>query len=126
MTGDPIPPDVRRFVHRHITSVEQLELLLLLRRTPGRAWTPVTASRELRTAAGSAEMRLSELARAKLIDKSADGFVYRPSREHDRLIDTVASCYASYRTRFVSLIFERPARELEDFADSFRLRRRDA
>ena len=109
MTLDPIPANVRRFVHRYISSVEQLELLLLLRRERERVWTPPAASRELRTAPGSAETRLAELARSRLIERRDDGFRYGSRNEHDTVVDAVAACYASYRARFVSLIFERAA-----------------
>jgi len=35
----PLPEDVRQFLHQNIDSVEQLEVLLLLWRTPERGWT---------------------------------------------------------------------------------------
>lgn len=121
--GDPFSTDVRRFVDRHINSVEQLELLLLLRRRAGQTFTPDAASRELRTAPASAAARLDELARAKLLRRDGDAYVYAQSNELDRVLQAVESAYGSYRTRFISMIFEKPAGPLRDFADSFRLRR---
>jgi hypothetical protein len=121
--GDPFPAEVRRFVGRHINSVEQLELLLLLRRRAGVTITPEAASRELRTAPGSAAARLEELTRAGLLRREGDAYVYAQSRELDRLLQAVESAYASYRTRFISMIFDKPAGQLRDFADAFRLRK---
>jgi DNA-binding IclR family transcriptional regulator len=120
--GNPIPDDVRRFVDRFITSVEQLELLLLLRKSPERVWSADAASRELRTAPASAESRLADLAKAKLVVREGDGYTYRPEPATDRLVDGLAAAYASYRTRLISMIFEKPSEQLRDFADAFRLR----
>lgn len=120
--GDPFPADVRRFVDRHINSVEQLELLLLLRRRAGETITPDAASRELRTAPRSAAVRLEELARAKLLRRDGDGYAYAQSSDLDRLLQAVETAYSSYRTRFISMIFDKPSGQLRDFADAFRLR----
>jgi hypothetical protein len=125
MAGDdPFSADVRRFVDRFINSVEQLELLLLLRQRRGVALTPEAASRELRTAPASAAARLGELADKRILQREGEGFAYAPDADLDRVVQAVESAYASYRTRFISMIFEKPSGQLRDFADSFRLRRK--
>lgn len=102
--GDPIPSDARTFIERHISSVEQLELLLLLRRT-ARAWTPGAASRELRTAVQSAAGRLGDLERHGLVERVDGGFRYQAAPTVDSVVGDVERVYGSHRARVISLIF---------------------
>jgi hypothetical protein len=47
MTPEPFDPDVVELLREHVASVEALELLVLLHRTRGRAWTPADAAARL-------------------------------------------------------------------------------
>lgn len=123
--SEPIPPRVKRFIDAGITSVEQLELLLLLRRTRTRAWTTESASLELRTSPHSIGTRLAELAAQGLIRIDGAEFAYAASPEVDETVGELERVYATYRTRIITLIFDKPPRQISDFADAFRLRRKD-
>jgi hypothetical protein len=97
---------VRRLVARHVSSVEQLEILLLLRSDPTRAWTADAISAELRGDARSVRMRLGELAEAGLVAPSGAEYHYAPaSDELARAVDALDDCYARRRHAVVALIF---------------------
>jgi hypothetical protein len=123
--NDPIPPKIKRFIDANISSVEQLELLLLLRRTKTRAWTAESASLELRTSPQSIATRISELAAQSLVRIEGAEFQYSASSSADGTIGELERVYATYRTRVITMIFDKPPRQIRDLADAFRLRRND-
>jgi hypothetical protein len=123
--NDPIPPKVKRFVDANISSVEQLELLLLLRRTKPRSWTARTASLELRTSPQSVATRVAELVARGLVKVDDGEFTYAASSSADGTVGELERVYATYRTRVITMIFDKPPRPIRDLADAFRLRRDD-
>lgn len=125
--------DVRRFVSEHIHSVEQLEVLLLLRSEP-RAWSAEEISRRLFTSPSSAQMRLDDLCAFGLLRKeSAQGeegsaALYRYEARDAGEDATIAAIERAYRERkdaMIQLIFSRPSDTARTFSDAFRLRRDD-
>jgi hypothetical protein len=123
--NDPIPPKIKRFIDVNISSVEQLEVLLLLRRTKTRSWTAQSASLELRTSPQSIQTRIAELAAQRLVSVDGADFTYAASSAHDATIGELERVYAGYRTRVITMIFDKPPRQIRDLADAFRLRRDD-
>jgi predicted transcriptional regulator len=123
--NDPIAPKVKRFIDANISSVEQLELLLLLRRTKPRTWTAQSASLELRTSPQSVATRVSELAARGLVTIDGGEFAYGASSSADGTVGELERVYATYRTRVITMIFDKPPRPIRDLADAFRLRKDD-
>lgn len=119
-----IPDDVRAFVHAHIDSVEQLEVLLLLRRESTRAWTGDEVARELRTNPLSAGSRLVNLKdRNLMVEEDGGRFRYAPSNvDLERAVSGLARAYAEMRVSVIDLIFSKPVDRLGTFADAFKLR----
>jgi hypothetical protein len=74
-----IPAAVRELIAQHITSVEQLEILLFLRERRDRAWSPDDVATALRGNTVSARGRLAQLAASSFVNTAADGYRYRPS-----------------------------------------------
>lgn len=101
-----IPESVQRLLGSTITSVGQLELLLLVRRTRHRSWTPDAASRELHTSARSAALQLSELADRGFLAPSGNEYQYVAAGELDGTVAELERAYATYRTRVVRMIFD--------------------
>lgn len=120
-----IPGDVKRFVDRCVTSVEQLELLLLLRREPERRWNAEEAALKLHTATHSVGVRFAELVSGKLAARDGDAVHYAASREIDAVVEQLERFYGTHRTRIIGMIFDKPAGPVRDFADAFRLRKDD-
>lgn len=106
--GSGFPEIVESFVRTHVRSVEQLEVLLLLRRAQNETWTPETMARELRIDVASARRRLEDLRRAGFArDGDFHGrFVYAlGSAERERALDLVAQAWTDRRASLITLIF---------------------
>lgn len=128
MSPSPLPEAVRSFVRDYITSVEQLEILLLLHRTAPREWTAVAVSRELRLDTMSATRRLADFHERGLLrcrtSRDALEFWYEgTSPERDRIISQLAEAYQDRRTSVLRLVFSTPTDAVRIFADAFRVRR---
>lgn len=126
MGSGEITDAVRQFVSRHIDSIEQLEVLLLLRRDPDREWTAGEVSRELRTSAVSAGRRLAGLSEGGLLSERPEGgpaYRYHPSTgELEDAAREVAEAYAVRRIAVTNLIYSRPLDQVRTFADAFKIR----
>lgn len=127
MADANIPEEVSRFIKEHIDSLEQLEVLLLLRAYPDREWSAQEVSRELRSEPGAAAERLAEMSLdGLLIMSQAEGPLYRygpKTPELARLVDKVADVYAVRRVTVITLIFSKPSKHVLSFADAFNLRK---
>lgn len=119
---------MQEFLRRYIDSVEQLEILLLIRAS-GRSWTAGEMTRELSTSIESATSRLESLSRSGLLAvtdaESAQSYSYHPADDRvRRSVDEVADLYPRRRVAVIAFIFSAPDETLRDFSDAFRLRRR--
>lgn len=124
MTRTGVPTAVRRLIAERIESVQQLEILLLLRAAPGKAWTPRQVARALVTQVEPSEEWLAEMTRTQLL--VSDGRVYRyapATAELEASVDGLAKSYAKYRVAVVALIFSKPSERVRTFSDAFRIRR---
>ena len=126
MSVEDIPEDVRAFILEHIHSVEQLDALLLLRRTRPRVWTAASLAEELRTSDLSAAARLRDLVSRGFVREEGGGFVYAAvAQGQDTIIGRLAAAYATYRYTTIELIFSKPIENIRNFARAFRLRKDD-
>lgn len=123
-TPDSVTTEVLEFIDACISSVEELEILLLLWSTRDRGWSADQVSQELRTSTMSAERRLKSLGEAGLL-RQYDGnlFQFSPaSSERDRLVGEVANAYRGFRVRITERIYNKP-NTLKSFADAFIVRK---
>lgn len=122
-----LPDDVVRFIDDHVSSVAQLEILLLLVAQAGADVTPEVAARELRMDPTWAATELRALVELGLIaNGNGVGPTYRfaPARpEDERIVRRVIDAYAERRAAVVTLIYQKPSKTVRTFADAFRLRR---
>jgi hypothetical protein len=119
---------IKRFIADHITSVDQLEVLLLLHRTAEREWTAAAVSRELRIDAEWAARRLDDLqVRGFLSAMEGEGAAsYRwapATADLARGVEAVAAAYAERRVSVTTLIFAQPSSTIRTFANAFRFRK---
>jgi hypothetical protein len=124
-----ISEGLQRFVAQHIHSVEQLEVLLLLRKSPEREWTAGEVSRALSSHPHSVETRMLDL-RARGLVASREGdrefvFRYAPEAGLDALVDELARAYGERRTSVINLIFSKPIDSVRTLAEAFRLRKKE-
>jgi hypothetical protein len=124
-----IPGEVRQLVARHVTTMEQVEVLLLLARAPDR-WRDAEEIRaELRLpAAALGAKTLAGLEGARLVE--SDGgtpprYRYAPATpELRRAVDLLAISYNERPVTLVRMVYDRPS-AVQSFADAFRLRKED-
>jgi hypothetical protein len=97
MADFDVPADVQRFLREYVESLEQLEILVLLRRRLDRAWSALEVADELRIRESVAEEELRRLCdRGVLITPdptSSELFRYGPTSETlavmtQRLVET--------------------------------------
>ncbi|HEU4885729.1 MAG TPA: hypothetical protein VFT45_26070 [Longimicrobium sp.] len=128
MANDADLSDARRFISEHLSSAEQLDVLLLLHAEPGGSFSAVDVSERVYTVPAAALLRMDELARAGLLmtDGAADPrYRYAPaSPALAERVDTLARAYRADRVGVVRMIYDKPKDDpVRSFADAFRLRR---
>lgn len=118
--------DVLAFIDRHVRSIEQLEILLLLFARRDRAWTAQAVSDELRGNPSSAAVRLDEMSDDGLLTASGNPrtYAYSATGELDKAVAGLAEAYRDFRLRVIERVFTKPD-GLSEFAEAFRFRRKD-
>lgn len=127
MSESGVDPAVVSFLGDHIDSVLELELLLLLRAAPARAWTAADLATELKidpAFAGEQLAKFSQRGFLARVDGSDPAYRYAPqSTQLDDSVAAVAAAYTTYRVTIIGLIFSKPTSNLKSFADAFRIRK---
>lgn len=130
MTDRGIPEEVRRFIADSIDSAEELDLLLLLHRTPDRTWDPASASQVVYSVPQSTADRLITLVGKGLVQAepgTPTAYRYAPATPELReTVDALATVYRARRAEVVSLVFANGVDPLRSFADAFKLKKRDS
>ena len=109
-----------------IDSVEALELLFLLRRSPDTFWTAGAASQKLGIRADLASRKLSRLVEAKLLVRGRDTGAYRYAPATDdwrKLVDDLAAEYEERSIGVINAIYSANLERLRAFSDAFRLKK---
>jgi hypothetical protein len=123
---DSLPLEVVEFIHRHLPSVEQLEVLLLLRRAHPEARAVEAIDHELGSTVASIRTRCEDLGRRGFVAPAlGGGWIYVPDPARDAAVDAVARAYRDRRVSVITAIASRPNDLLRTFADAFRIRRPD-
>lgn len=113
------------FVNKHITSVEQIEVLLILLANREREWTIDEISAILRSSPNSIQSRLDALIGTGLAAGSPErGYRYKATGRLHRMVEMLKDEYTARRFSVIELIFSRPD-PLLTFADAFRFREDD-
>ena len=115
----------RTFVRRYIDSVEQVEVLLILRANPARDWSIDEISAILRSSAHSIGARLAGLTMLGFATGTPEhGYRYAASGDADAAIEELEREYGARRFSVIEMIFTKPD-AARNFADAFRLRSTD-
>jgi hypothetical protein len=116
--------DALEFVRNSIGSVTTLELLILLQRDVGKAWTVSDLVRELRSSTLAVGIGLTSLKSAGLVRESDDRhYTFLPAS--DRLAKIVAEIKALYAVKPITVIkatMAGPNEKLRIFSDAFKLK----
>jgi hypothetical protein len=123
-----LPEGPRQFLLRYIDSVEQLEVLLLLRGSPDRSWSPEAVAQALYSNPTSVAYRLAMLQRHGLLTAAepSPSFRYQPETPAlDQAVARMAELYKERRVAVITFIASKPMANVKAFSDAFRLRKKD-
>lgn len=95
--------------------------MLLLGRTPERAWTIEELSDHLRSSARSVGLRLGSLVGHGLVAREGMSFRYAASPADDSLVKQLGAVYEERRSSVIDQIFT-DRDPMRSFADAFRIR----
>lgn len=128
MSSSELPSEVRQLIARHLASMEQVDVLLVLARAPERGQSAAEISRALRISEqGVAPRTFEELRAAGLIAMDGSNparYRYAPQSPADRAaVEMLALAYNERPVTLVRAIYARPTPE-QSFADAFRLRKK--
>lgn len=128
MASDEIPHEVRRLLHEHISSVEQLEILLLLKEQAPKEWSVKDVYEELRSGVDSTLARLGDLAKRGFLVSREEGdetlYRYAPSDSAlDNAVSQLQAAYSARRYRIIEVIFSKPIDNLRVYAQAFKFRK---
>jgi DNA-binding transcriptional ArsR family regulator len=115
---------VLSFVDRHIESLEQLEILLLLA-AQDRSWSAAEIFQQIQSSQASVEQRLGSLTAAGLLARDENGrFRFTPKDDDTRkLVKDLADAYKSRRVRIIEAIYTRKTDAVRTFAEAFKFRK---
>ena len=116
-------PEIEQLIATHLTSVEQVEVLLLLRRSPETFWSVEALAGQLFIAEPAADRAARELVRAGWAQEGNSGRVFRFSADEEarRKIDALAAEYRDRRLEVINAVFSANLTRIRSFADAFRL-----
>lgn len=125
--ANDFPAEIEQFIGQHIESLAQLEMLLLLRREPTRSWSCFDLARQLYITPDVCTGIVADLERRGFVLRNAADSSLAQYRSTgaivDQLIDQVATLYQQRRVAVITLIYSKPVKKVQTFADAFRLRR---
>jgi hypothetical protein len=121
----PIPDDVRRFILASVPSIPFLEAMLLMRAEPQAQWDAAAIARRLYIPAGRGEELVAQLAEAGLAASTESGLRWQPEADLGGVVDRLAALYAEDLVGVTELIHSRQERRAQQFADAFRLRKKE-
>jgi predicted ArsR family transcriptional regulator len=122
-------PELRSFVSRCLESVEDVEVLIFLLQQRGRAWSADAIGKALGLDTETAGRRLEVLSTRNLLSvRVANDLLYQfnpGTEELEAATIALADLYRERRLAVLGLIAQRRSAAIRDFADAFRLRRRE-
>jgi DNA-binding transcriptional ArsR family regulator len=126
-----IPVEVRELILDRLKSIEELEVLLLIRTDAPRAWTTEQLASTLKLPAASVEAALSALSANRLVTAQPDGtHQYDAADAKTRLsVEMLAQVYAGSRVEILVFIATNAINRvrkgaLQTFSEAFRLKGR--
>lgn len=114
---------LQRFVRERLPSLEQIEIVLLLRGDRTRTWSAPEVSQSLATPPESTAMRLFLLASNGVVSFEGGRYRAASNAEDEPLLDELVEAYAQNRGALNALVGGQPADPLRSFADAFKLKK---
>jgi hypothetical protein len=118
--------EVKQFLRAHIQSLEQLEILSLMRPEPAREWTAKAIYEAILSSQRSIEGRLQAFVERGLLSASGDApksYRYAPRDAGlDRAVQLTLQAYKERRVMVTETIFRPDQDPAQTFADAFRFK----
>lgn len=123
---EPIPGAVKQFLHAHIDSVDQLEILRIVTAEPQKEHGALALAHVLQLPVTAIEANIVTLeGKGLLTIKAKEPLTCQHGPRQEDLAAPLAELMKTYTERPVSLIklvYEKPKEQIRSFADAFRLR----
>lgn len=113
---------LQHLIMERLPSVEQVEIVLLLRGDRTRTWSAPEVATQLGTPPESTAMRLFLLASNGMVAFEGGRYRFSASESAEPLLDELATAYTERRAALVALVGGQPADPLRNFADAFKLK----
>lgn len=129
MSKREISPVVLAFLAERVSNLEQFQLLMQVVQAEDRWWDSQAVARELGVSAAAARAALDHLAKHNLLDIRITGDVryqFRPGTAELRA--AALACAAEFRrspVEVLTAVTGTAPKSIRDFADAFRIRRKD-
>jgi hypothetical protein len=108
MTRSDIPEHVHAVIARHIDSVQQVELLALMRDDPGRVWTPAEFCSALHLTPGACAAWIGRFAAAGIVSNGGGAVRYTANGADSQALDDLVDLYTRRRISVVDAIYSKP------------------
>lgn len=117
---------MRTLIRRHVRSVGELELLMLLRAERDRPWSVDEICEALGCPRSWAVAQLEVMTHAGLLAPADGRWRFAPaSTELEHATAALEESYRLHSRDVVRFVFATPGRDLKEFSDAFRVRRED-
>jgi hypothetical protein len=119
-----LPDKVLQFLAANIASVEQLEILLMLRAGHDRSWNSREIYQRVMTNVRSIEQSLKKLCEQEQVRQVSEGqYQFIINTDLERVLEELAAAYKEMPTRILSALYGRPSSEMKAFADAFKIKK---
>jgi hypothetical protein len=119
-----LPEGIQQFLAENVHSVEQLEILLLLRASPDHVWAVREVYQRVLTNEKSVEQSLGKLCDHDLIRKVDEtAFQFKTSPNTEKILEELARLYKEKPTRILYALYGAQRPELDAFTQAFRVRK---
>lgn len=115
--------EVEAFLGEYISSIEELEILLLLYRKRPAAIAIEAIDAELKSSLSSIQGRLENLGSRNLIGVEGQNFFYQSSPDRDHVVAFLEQDYLHRRLKVIEAIYSKPITPLKHFSDAFKIRK---
>jgi hypothetical protein len=119
-------PEVLQLIGECIDSLESLEALALLHRSPDTFWSPDAVATQIGARADVVAQRLQQLAEAGLLTRAKDTVAYRYAPEAASTRESVnllIGAFTKRRVDVVNAVYSSNLERLRAFSNAFRLKK---
>jgi len=122
-----ISNSVRDFIARHIRSIEQLEILLLLAKDPTRGWSVAETFQNIQSNMATVRARLEQFHESEfLVLENNSCYRFAPSNpQTSDAVRELAENYRDRRVRVIEAIYSPKTDVLRNFSDAFKLKTKE-